>query len=51
MVATITTILLAFIFTGNWTVSASIGIVEVFVKVTVYCLHEGLWNLTDFGTA
>jgi len=51
IVATITTILLAFLFTGNWTISASIGVVEVFVKIAVYYLHERLWNLSDFGRA
>ena len=51
IVATITTILLAFLFTGNWTISASIGVVEVFVKIAVYYLHERLWNLSNFGRA
>jgi len=49
VIATLTTILLAFLFTGNWTISASIGIVEAIVKIGVYYLHERLWNLTNFG--
>ena len=51
ILATVTTILLAFLFTGNWTISASIGVVEVFVKIAVYYLHERLWNLSNFGRA
>lgn len=49
IVATFTTILLAFVFTGNWTISASIGIAEVIVKIGVYYLHERVWNLINFG--
>lgn len=51
IVATVTTILLAFAFTGNWTISASIGVAEVIVKIAVFYMHERLWNLTNFGRA
>jgi uncharacterized membrane protein len=49
IVATLTTIVLAFVLTGNLVVSASLGALEVTVKIVVYYLHERLWNLTSFG--
>ena len=51
IVATLTTIALAFVLTGNLVVSASLGALEVTVKIVVYYLHERLWNLTNFGRA
>ncbi len=49
IVATLTTILLVFIFTGNIAISTSVGALEVFSKILIYYIHERVWNLTDFG--
>jgi len=49
IVATLTTIFLVFIFTGNIVISTSVGALEVFSKILIYYIHERMWNLTDFG--
>lgn len=49
MVATITTIFLVFLFTGNLVLSSSIGFTEVLFKIFVYYLHERIWNLSNYG--
>ncbi len=49
IVATLTTIWLVFIFTGNIAISTSVGALEVFSKILIYYIHERVWNLTDFG--
>jgi uncharacterized membrane protein len=49
VVATLTTILLVFLFTGNIVVSTSVGALEFLVKTIIYYLHERVWNLSNFG--
>jgi adenylylsulfate kinase len=49
IVATLTTILLVFMFTGNWVISTGVGATEVVVKILVYYAHERVWNLSHFG--
>lgn len=49
IVATSTTILLVFIFTGNPLLSVGVGSLELIVKLIVYYLHERVWNMSDFG--
>ncbi|UCF58413.1 MAG: DUF2061 domain-containing protein [Candidatus Bathyarchaeota archaeon] len=49
VVATLTTILLVFLFTGNIVVSTSVGALEFLVKTVIYYLHERVWNLSNFG--
>jgi len=49
IVATLTTILLALLLTGNLVISASLGVLEVTVKIAVYYLHERIWNMINFG--
>ena len=44
IVGTIDTILIAYLLTGNITMAASIGSVEVFTKMVLYYFHERLWN-------
>ncbi|MEE8167609.1 MAG: DUF2061 domain-containing protein [Candidatus Hydrothermarchaeales archaeon] len=41
--ATIVSILVLQLFTGNWVESASIGAVLNFVKVFTYYIYERLW--------
>lgn len=43
IVATITTIILVLLFTGNLELSLQFGLVEVFVKMLFYYIHERLW--------
>jgi uncharacterized membrane protein len=49
IVATITTILLVFIYTGNWVISGSVGLLELILKIVIYYVHERVWNLVGFG--
>lgn len=49
IVATLTTMLLVFAFTGSLMISGGVGIAELVVKILVYYLHERVWNMVDFG--
>ena len=49
IVATLTTMLLVFMFTGNLVVSGGVGLAELFSKMVLYYFHERAWNATDFG--
>jgi adenylylsulfate kinase len=47
--ATLTTVLLVFVFTGNLVVSESVGLAELVSKIVIYYVHERVWNLIGFG--
>jgi len=49
IVATITTIFLVFMFTGNLVLSGSVGATELLTKTVVFYVHERIWNRFDFG--
>ncbi|MBN2809992.1 MAG: adenylyl-sulfate kinase [Deltaproteobacteria bacterium] len=49
LLATLTTILIVYIFVGNTRIAFSIGGIEVFLKMLVYFLHERLWEKIRFG--
>ena len=49
ILATSTTLILVYFFTKSIELSASIGILEIIVKTTLYYLHERTWNKTDYG--
>ena len=48
--ATVTTILIAYIITGNYEVAIKIGGIEVIVKLLIYYFHERLWLLMPLGS-
>jgi len=48
-VASVTTIFLAFLLTGNLTISSTIGILEIPSKTVIYYLHERVWNMLNLG--
>jgi len=48
-VATLTTILLVYLFTGNVVLSTSVGALELLVKTAIYYIHERVWNMIHFG--
>ncbi|MCK5681932.1 adenylyl-sulfate kinase [bacterium] len=48
-VATITTAVLVFIFTGQFALALTIGLLEVFAKMALYFFHERLWQKISFG--
>lgn len=47
--ATITTIVLVWLFTGQVATALAIGGIEVFLKMLFYYMHERFWNKTKFG--
>ncbi len=46
---TLDTILLAYVFTKDLSVAASIGLAEVFTKLILYYLHERVWSRVPAG--
>lgn len=49
IVATCTTIVLVFIYTGNLVVSTGVGVLELLSKIVIYYVHERIWNRLNFG--
>ena len=49
IVATLTTMLLVFVFTGNLVISAGVGLTELLTKIAIYYVHERVWNAIGFG--
>ena len=47
--ATLTTMVLVYIFIGDLTIALSVGGIEVVLKMLVYFLHERLWDKIKFG--
>ncbi|MCU7839882.1 MAG: DUF2061 domain-containing protein [Candidatus Thiodiazotropha sp. (ex Troendleina suluensis)] len=45
----IDTILLSWLFTGDLTIAAAIGLTEVMTKMVLYYLHERAWNRISLG--
>jgi len=46
---TLDTVIISYLITGRIRWALSIGFVELFTKVTLYYLHERLWNKLSFG--
>jgi len=49
IIASITTMILVFIFTDNFTLAGIIGILDLISKLAIYYLHERVWNKTSWG--
>jgi len=49
VVGTIDTIIISYFITGNLTMAASIGSIELFTKMALYYFHERAWNKVSFG--
>ena len=49
LIATLTTIVLVFVFTSDIAISLQVGSVEFVAKLVVYYFHERLWNMIGFG--
>ncbi len=49
ILATLTTVLLVYIFIGDPKIAFSIGGIEVFLKMLIYFFHERAWNNIKFG--
>ncbi|MBW3002136.1 DUF2061 domain-containing protein [Candidatus Woesearchaeota archaeon] len=48
-IATLTTMILVFVFTGKLALAAGIGFFEVIIKLTVYYAHERAWDNITWG--
>lgn len=46
---TVDTVIISYLITGRIRWALSIGLVELFTKITLYYLHERLWNKFSFG--
>ena len=50
VVATTTTVIIAWSVTGDWRVGLEVGGIEFFVKMLLYYLHERVWyRFIDLG--
>lgn len=47
--ATLTTMVIVFIFTKKINLSLSVGFVEITSKLLLYYCHERLWNKINWG--
>jgi len=46
---TIDTFVISFLITGTIKMAASISLVEIATKMTLYFFHERLWNKINYG--
>ena len=49
VIATLTTMFLVFIATGEWTLTLGVGALDVITKLIFYFGHERVWNLITWG--
>jgi predicted transcriptional regulator len=49
IIATSTTMLLVYVFTGQFELSAGVGVGDLVSKMVFYFLHERVWNRISFG--
>jgi uncharacterized membrane protein len=49
IVATLTTIFLVYVFTGNLVISGGVGLTELLTKIVIYYVHERVWNAIGYG--
>lgn len=48
-VGTLDTIIISYFITGDLTMAASIGSIELFTKMVLYYFHERAWNKIKLG--
>ena len=48
-IATLTTMVLVFLFTGDLITALGIGFLEIISKLFFYYSHERVWNLISWG--
>lgn len=49
IVASLTTFILVYIFTGDWVLTAQISAIEVTLKIFFYYVHERAWGRVHWG--
>jgi uncharacterized membrane protein len=45
----LTTFIIAYIFTGSLTLATTVGVADLFGKIILFYLHERLWNKISWG--
>lgn len=48
-IGTLDTMVISYLITGNLTMAASIGSIELFTKMFLYYFHERVWNKISLG--
>ena len=51
ILATLTTILIAWLITDDVSAALQIGLIEVFAKIGIYYAHERAWAHIDLGSS
>ena len=49
VLATLTTTLLVYAFTGRTDIAVTIGLLEATIKMALYYVHERMWNRLNVG--
>lgn len=49
IIATVTTVSIVYVATGDLTLSLEVGLVEVFAKLILYYIHERTWSKVRWG--
>ena len=49
ILASLTTIALVLIFTGDLSLAGTIGVIELVSKLIIYYLHERAWDIIPWG--
>lgn len=49
IVASLSTVIIVFVFTGRMEAAIGIGLADTVVKLAVYYFHERAWNRIDYG--
>ncbi len=49
VLATLTTMIVVFFFTGELVLAAGVGLIDALIKLLVYYGHERVWNLIAWG--
>lgn len=49
IIATITTVVLVFVFTGDLAIAGAIGLLDFISKLAIYYLHERAWEKVSWG--
>lgn len=47
--ATFTTIMLAWLISGDYEIGLKVGFLEFFIKMVLYYFHERIWYKSNFG--
>jgi len=50
ILATLTTVILVYIFTREFYIAGAVGFLEVLTKIGLYYTHERVWNVIKWGT-